>query len=128
MVFEDDFSDEASGWTIGAFPTGTIGYRDGQYVIELADVPAATQGSNTVLEGDKRDPKVESLDSVSISATVTKIQQVGGNMGFDHPISRRLDHAEVRPERRLLVTIVDSTVGLCCNSVAFDDIEIRDLS
>jgi hypothetical protein len=33
ILFEDDFSDPGSGWEIGDYETGSVGYRDGAYFV-----------------------------------------------------------------------------------------------
>jgi len=204
VVFDDDFSDESSGWSSGINEGGTFSYEQGVYVLAVNDIArGGSVGSNTVLEGSKRDPKLESLDSVSISVTATKLQDVGGNMGLScheqtSPYSAYLAQIETvgdwsigRSENNAYTELKDSkgqdsfgissvinddgeheirmdcvtegdsvtvtlyvdgkrlgegidkdsplpegAVGLqantggqaCCNRVAFDDIEIRDLS
>jgi flagellar basal body rod protein FlgG len=33
VLFEDDFSDPNSGWEVGEYPDGSVGYRDGYYYV-----------------------------------------------------------------------------------------------
>lgn len=33
VLFQDDFSDPGSGWEVGDYPGGSVGYRDGSYVV-----------------------------------------------------------------------------------------------
>lgn len=203
VVFEDDFSDETSGWTIGELPNGVISYQEGQYLLTLNDLPNVAVGSNSVLEGAKRDPKLESLENVSVSVKATKLADVAGNFGLschEQPnssgsyaavidttgdwvigkastsgfkelkdsngnttrgvssvINDNTGDNELRMDcvtkgSAITVTLyvngklvgegtdddsplpagpvgltADSTAPVCCNSVAFDDIEIRDL-
>jgi hypothetical protein len=202
VVFTDDFSDTSSGWSTGSSPQGTFGYQQGKYVLTVSDALQGAVGSDSTLEGSKRDPKLESLNSVSVSATATKLQDVGGNLGLtchekaspfsgyiasidttgdwvigrgDGTAFKELTNDNGSPTRgvssvikkdendlrmdcvsnggSVTVTLfvngkqiaagtdkgsalapgavgftVDTTAPVCCNSAAFDDIEIRDLS
>ena len=37
VILDDDFSDEASGWSVKEYDGGSTGYRDGKYVIRAED-------------------------------------------------------------------------------------------
>lgn len=37
LIFQDDFEDEITGWEIGAYETGSVGYKNGAYAIISAN-------------------------------------------------------------------------------------------
>jgi hypothetical protein len=81
IVLQDAFSDVNSGWATGSGNGGSFGYDNGTYLLTLAAANGVVT-SDTALAGAKKDPKLESLDGVSVSATVTKVNKIAGFVGL----------------------------------------------
>jgi hypothetical protein len=56
LPFVDDFSDSTSGWEEGDYPSGTVGYRDGEYFVQALENSALMWGQAFV---DLADVEVE---------------------------------------------------------------------
>jgi hypothetical protein len=48
----DDFSDPASGWEIGEYSVGSVGYREGEYFVRVEDEDVFTRGQRFEWYGD----------------------------------------------------------------------------
>ncbi len=71
MIYEDDFSSTASGWSEQDTSSGSSGYQNGQYVIEVKEPDYSVWGNNNTQYGD-----------VIISADVQVLQSANGTGGF----------------------------------------------
>lgn len=62
VLFEDDFSDSASGWEVGVYDTGEVSYKDGAYSV-------VSSGGQQTMWGVAN----LSFDNVAIKVTATQV-------------------------------------------------------
>lgn len=64
VIFEDDFSDPDSGWEIGDYPGGSVGYKSGTYFVSSTGEGTTMWG----VAGRNFSDVVVSVDATQISA------------------------------------------------------------
>ncbi|MCP4141169.1 MAG: trypsin-like peptidase domain-containing protein [Chloroflexi bacterium] len=71
MIFEDDFSSASSGWSEQNTDSGSSGYQNGQYVIDVREANYSVWGNNDTQYSD-----------VIVSADVQVLQSANGTGGM----------------------------------------------
>ncbi len=69
LLFQDDFSDTSTGWEVGTYQTGAVGYADGQYFVTSIDMEQFMWGiagqsfTDTLIEVDATQLSAPSNDN-----------------------------------------------------------------
>ena len=64
VLFQDDFSDTASGWEVGDYDTGSVGYKGGAYFVISSDQNSAMWG----MAGENFSDVVIEVDATQVQA------------------------------------------------------------